>query len=369
MRYLTSLFLLLTLLGVHAAQPTANVPISQMSIANTLQTNAWIPIIQPLPGRTTNDNFRVSPAAFTAYMSTNAAATNIFNTLIVTNLTVITNITLNGTNVAALNPTIGRYPYNLDGTNFGDGSLRYVDPTTSATPSLEVDDLQTGGVVVSMPITGIVTNAPNASGVLTNDGSGNIGWATISSGTTINATDNYLPARFNATTFTNSPFYLDGFGGVAVDSYVEWRNGADYLDIQQSGGSSKIYGSSLIELNAPSMVQFTSPSAVFTWSNTNSPLIRLIGFTDGINGAADFTLQHTGTNGAVVFSSLSSGTAGAPRPFMFTNAPVILAPITKVEKTALTPAEGMIVFQSDNTPGLRVYQSGAWRMVSTVADP
>lgn len=46
-----------------------------------------------------------------------------------------------------------------------------------------------------------------------------------------------------------------------------------------------------------------------------------------------------------------------------------LVPITKAQKTQIVPQEGMLVMQSDTTPGLRVYQSGAWRMVSTVADP
>jgi hypothetical protein len=48
---------------------------------------------------------------------------------------------------------------------------------------------------------------------------------------------------------------------------------------------------------------------------------------------------------------------------------IILTGITKVQKTALTPANGMIVYQTDNTPGLRVYVNGTWVMVSTVADP
>lgn len=81
-------------------------------------------------------------------------------------------------------------------------------------------------------------------------------------------------------------------------------------------------------------------------------------------------ISHTGTNGAIVFNSQSAGTAGTtPRPFSFTNAPIVLPSFTKAQKTALTPIEGMILFQTDNTPGIRVYQSGAWNMVSTVADP
>lgn len=43
-----------------AATSLGNVPISQMPIATNVLETAWFPIIQPLPGRTTNDNFRVN---------------------------------------------------------------------------------------------------------------------------------------------------------------------------------------------------------------------------------------------------------------------------------------------------------------------
>lgn len=53
---------------------------------------------------------------------------------------------------------------------------------------------------------------------------------------------------------------------------------------------------------------------------------------------------------------------------MFTP-PVVLRNVTKAEKTAMTAVDGMIVYQTDNTPGLRAYVNGAWVMISTVADP
>lgn len=43
--------------------------------------------------------------------------------------------------------------------------------------------------------------------------------------------------------------------------------------------------------------------------------------------------------------------------------------ITKVQKTALAPVNGTIVYQTDNTPGLRCYIGGNWFILSTGADP
>jgi hypothetical protein len=98
-----------------AATPTSNVPISQMPIATSLKTNAWIPIIQPLPGRTTNDNFRVSPTVFFAYPSTNGPATNVFNTIIVTNLTVVSNVTYQA--ISTTNIVIGGWGFIITNAN------------------------------------------------------------------------------------------------------------------------------------------------------------------------------------------------------------------------------------------------------------
>lgn len=145
----------------------------------------------------------------------NTGGTNIFNYLIVTNLTVInnlvttnffiTNITsittnsitfftnvyitnaniyLNGTNIPAINPTMGYVPYNQDGTNFGDSPIYVLNTNTIQVYEVDANDvlvtnLQTGGVVISL-LSGEVTNLFNGTGALTNDGVGNLGWFDVS---------------------------------------------------------------------------------------------------------------------------------------------------------------------------------------------
>ncbi len=48
---------------------------------------------------------------------------------------------------------------------------------------------------------------------------------------------------------------------------------------------------------------------------------------------------------------------------------VTVGSVTKVQKTAIIPANGMIVYQSDNTPGFRGYVNGTWFIFSMAADP
>lgn len=106
----------------------------------------------------------------------------------------------------------------------------------------------------------------------------------------------------------------------------------------------------------------------------------LYGYQQGVDDPSTITntfnfsrgaFYHTGTNAwnAIFFGSESSGIAGSPRPFAFTNAPVMMPYVTKTEKTALSAINGMVVYQTDNTPGFRVYVGGTWYMLPLVADP
>jgi hypothetical protein len=48
---------------------------------------------------------------------------------------------------------------------------------------------------------------------------------------------------------------------------------------------------------------------------------------------------------------------------------VILPSMTKAQRNALNPQNGWMINQSDNTPGVRIYDNGAWVKPTTVADP
>jgi hypothetical protein len=127
--------------------------------------------------------------------SKGTSGTNIFNTIYVTNLyttnitanyiTVTTNITVNGTNVAVINPTDGKYPYRSGTNSFGDGAITHIDANTAGVDEMDigtlvVTNLMTGGVVIS-DTGGTLTNVPVGTGALLNDGANNFSWGGLDS--------------------------------------------------------------------------------------------------------------------------------------------------------------------------------------------
>lgn len=107
-------------IAIYAATPTDNVPISAMPITTNVQEQAYFPLIQKYPGRSTNDNFRATISTLfhgragetvTNLAVTNIYVSNIFATTIYTTNLFYTNI--NGadplwTNIAnVLQPTAG----------------------------------------------------------------------------------------------------------------------------------------------------------------------------------------------------------------------------------------------------------------------
>lgn len=90
----------------------------------------------------------------------NSGGTNIFSTIIVTNVTVIQNITIGGTNVPTINPTLGMVPYKSGTNSFGDTSLTNVDSTTVEGNQLIMDTLlRTDGSLVTSAQTGAILSA------------------------------------------------------------------------------------------------------------------------------------------------------------------------------------------------------------------
>src|SRR5512146_2544525 len=72
--------------GLWAASPSANIPISAMPTTTNALDAAYMPLIQPFPGRTTNDNFKVSVANLFAARGTIVASNVYVTNLYATNL-------------------------------------------------------------------------------------------------------------------------------------------------------------------------------------------------------------------------------------------------------------------------------------------
>jgi hypothetical protein len=166
-------------------------------------------------------------------------------------------------------------------------------------------------------------------------------------GTTINPTDGYLPYRSDSTTFLDSNIhrasanstYIDSFAGgagtvaIIFNAFATWNISMTGDWIQMSSNSVK--GINLY------------PTAD---NGTNTFLLNAL---NTHTGGDIFAVQNNGTN------KLSANALGA----------ITIGSITKAQKTAMTPVNGMIVYQTDNTPGFRGYVNGTWFIFSMAADP
>lgn len=281
---------------------------------------------------------------FTNVVEITTNSITIYTNVFVTNATIF----INGTNVGAINPTIGRLPYKSGTNTFDDSSMYFIDTNTTGTATLEVTDLASGGVVVSLP-SGIVTNIVNGTGALTNDGAGNLGWGTLTGADlwTNNAgilepVNLALPVeidsqlRFGPGTtnvlyrLANDAYYTNGASTV----YFYTVNGTGKRAALEaaSDGSGRLYapdGFAALE-NATTRVQLNSSyfepqtdGAV----NIGGPVGKWFGdlgghdiYADGYHNTTNYSrlaVSHGGTNGVVVFDSQSSGNAGLPRDFNF----------------------------------------------------
>lgn len=166
----------------------------------------------------------------------------------------------------------------------------------------------------------------------------------------------------NSLVVTNSNLGTYGKFGIKTSGDIQIVPSSGTMWLQ---GAVIAQGNVVPDTNARNLGLTNSPTA---WTNVASYGYTLKGLDDGLGNYSWVQLRHTGNNGAAFFDSLAGGT-GTVRPFAFTNAPVMLPYVTKAAKTALTAIDGMVIYQTDNTPGLRVYVGGTWYMLPLVADP
>lgn len=158
--------------------------------------------------------------------------------------------------------------------------------------------------------------------------------------------------------------------GAGGDSSVQFRNmtgSVDAFRIFPTGNVGIQSGFLGIGLGTaaptnPIDISFASTSTISleaTAAGGQEWLVQTGDNVSGLNGGFRIYNNSLGLTGLSLSSSGQATFSG----------PVVLASYTKVQKAALTPVNGMVVYQTDNTPGLRAYINGAWYILSTAADP
>lgn len=350
------LFLLPWMAVAVSAAPASTVPISGMPITTNVSDNAYFPLIQPYPGRTTNDNFRATTANIFQGRAT-VTATNI----IVTNLFVTNVIILAGTNVASVNPTIGRLPYKDTTNTFGDSALYFVDTNTVATVELDtenvgVTNLVTGGVVVSFDSGlgfGYLTNFPAGTGALINDGANHLSWDLSGLLWTNNAgvlepSDLTLPVTIGTNIFR---FTLDGaltigngsLGELQLNSdelsrYVDIvaqnpATGGSYIHLQDTNGyvfkldPYRINGTNQAVIYLDTYLALTNPTKLLLFENQGVAQFQVAAETD--IGAADGSKLfgsdgkfHNTSGAGTIINATDTYLPARFNGTMFTNSPL-----------------------------------------------
>lgn len=167
--------------------------------------------------------------------------------------------------------------------------------------------------------------------------------------------------------------YLDGDDAIQSGTFIQ-ANSA----FSQSVGY-YIQGNASTETNIPGGTiggLFSNENdfdgiALATFSNRQIIFVPNLGGT-GV-GNAIMTKDSDGLTYEIY--SGNQATAGASEnsamtQFKSTTKGVIMPRMTKAERDAIaSPAEGLMIWQTDSTPGLRLYQSGGWVRVTTAADP
>jgi hypothetical protein len=211
-----------------------------------------------------------------------------------------------------------------------------------------------------------------------------------SGGATINPTDTIIPFRSNGTTFSDSPVSVPDANGISVFNTL---NQNAYIDLQSrdTANTSNFISISAADSDGVGALVFINGNKDFGWGLGN-PALRTAAFSVNVQtaGAWPERFEINGSSGNVTFFD-KTGTpnfgiadsgqvaigaapysvdASAQLDVQSVTKGFLPPRMTKAQRNAIaTPADGLVVYQTDNTPGLRAYENGAWVAYTATADP
>jgi len=189
-------------------------------------------------------------------------------------------------------------------------------------------------------------------------------------GGVINPTDNFIPIRVDATTFDNSR--------ISQNAAYTKHDGVFRSDFFATPITTTT-------LDSDNLTRFPA-STFFISSDDATAANRTFHISDGDVANSLMLLVWSGANAGELLASDSNLILSAdwipvdgdqlqlmwdaivskwreqwryPFPSRF----------TKAQRNNFTAADGLIIYQTDNTPGLRVYENGAWVSYAATADP
>ncbi len=117
-------------------------------------------------------------------------------------------------------------------------------------------------------------------------------------------------------------------------------------------------------------LSFSGTDVVISSTNLTSTGVAISGAVPFYNNSTNLgpsSVSISSLTNLVVGGNLASYAASTG--ILTVTNQIIIQGITRASRDALTPIDGMIIRQTDSTPGPRIYVSGAWYLLNITADP
>lgn len=133
------------------------------------------------------------------------------------------------------------------------------------------------------------------------------------------------------------------------------------MPAQGATGQVQIDNSNWMAIGEPVMIEGLGAFQVTVIAGA---LVTLLNLQDGAG-----SYPGNAAPGTIAAPTTRITPTGFSGPIASSFASIKLNGITKAQKALLVPSDGMLVYQIDNTPGLRMYVAGVWKAFTLVADP
>lgn len=331
----------------------------------TIETNGYMRLLYVVPTLGSGGTAAVFDS--TGMLTNGTGGTFVSTNGIFTNITVLNAIFLQGTNVAALNPTDLYIPVRVGTNGFADSPLRI--PAEGNTSSVYMYGFGTGSVDYSRMLLG--HTGTNGALVMDSQGAGTAGAArpfvwqsnSVPMMTLSGSSGSKTLAVTNAAAGGLASMSIDSSGGTA--QFVGGSSGALFTIADGSIGF-------LLSSNNRIKAQGVNGNTDFgyyggIWNKIMGKELHVFGY-DGTTGSdySRLAISQSNSNAPIVFNSQASGSGGTPQSFNFnfggTNFYVmrqvsgnpyfdLVNPITS-SQGSITEASGQIIMSDSSAAGL-----------------
>jgi hypothetical protein len=197
----------------------------------------------------------------------------------------------------------------------------------------------------------------------------------------------YSANNTNELRFRNAANSAAGYIKLATNNFEIWPNGSKQYEFNPGG---TFYATSLLASNSSTthytgayystLLQTTASFPGIAWSGSSHRFVlgldgSVIGFRQENGATNGIRIKFDIANGQAIFTNSTTNnidvsfTSSAALEVASTTKGFLLPRMTKTERDAISsPVAGLMIYQTDNTPGLRVYNGTNWMKFTEATD-